>query len=81
MARRPIISPQARILRRWVERNRTAAAFLQEQFDQGLIVHNARNSERIARWAYSQAAATRALAWVEGREFQPIDETYLHLLS
>ena len=49
-------------LGRWVERNRTAAAFLQERFDQGLIVHSAQRSERIARWAYSQAAATRALA-------------------
>ena len=68
-------------LRGWVERNRTAAAFLQEQFDQGLIVHNERNSEHIARWAYSRAAATRGMAWVQGREFQPIDETYLQLLS
>jgi len=65
---------------RWVERNRTAAAFLQEQFDQGLIVHSAQRSERIARWAYSQAAATRALAWVRHREFQPIDESCVHLL-
>ena len=54
MARRPIISPRTRICVRWVERNRTAAAFLQERFDQGLIVHNEQNSERIARWAYSQ---------------------------
>ena len=68
-------------LRRWVERNRTAAAFLQEQFDQGLIVHSAQRSERIARWAYSQAAATRALAWVRDREFQPIDESCVHLLA
>jgi hypothetical protein len=41
---------------------------------QGLIVRSARRSERIAL-AYSQAAATRALAWVKGHEFQPIDET------
>ena len=66
---------------RWVERNRTAAAFLQEQFDQGLIVHSAQRSERIARWAYSQAAATRALAWVRHRDFQPIDESCVHLLA
>jgi hypothetical protein len=68
-------------LGRWVERNRTAAEFLQEQFDQGLIVHNVQRSERIARWAYSQAAATRALAWVRHREFQPIDESCVHLLA
>jgi hypothetical protein len=41
---------------------------------QGLIVRSARRSERIAL-VYSQAAATRALAWVKGHEFQPIDET------
>jgi hypothetical protein len=68
-------------LGRWVERNRTAAAFLEERFDQGLIVHNAQSSERIARWAYSQAAATHALAWVKSREFQPIDESCVNLLS
>ena len=63
------------------ERNRTAAAFLQELFDQGLIVHSMRRSERIARWADSRAAATRALAWVKGREFQAIDESCVLLLS
>ena len=68
-------------LERWAERNRTAAAFLRERFDQALIVHNALSSERIARWAYSQAAAARALAWVRGREFQSIDESYVHLLA
>ncbi len=31
--------------------------------------------------AYSQAAATRVLAWVKGREFQPIDESCVLLLS
>jgi hypothetical protein len=69
------------LLGRWVKRNRRAAAFLQEQFDQGLVVHSARRSERIARWAYSKAAATRALAWVRDREFQPIDESCVHLLA
>ena len=68
-------------LGRWVERNRTAAVFLQEQFDQSLIVHSVQRSERIARWAYSQAAATRALAWVRHREFQPIDESWMNLLA
>ena len=68
-------------LGRWVERNRTAAAFLQERFDQGLIVHSAQSSERIARWAYSQAASTHGMAWVKSREFQPIDESCVHLLS
>ena len=68
-------------LGRWVERNRTAAAFLQARFDEDLIVHSAQSSERIARWAYSQAAATHALAWVKSREFQPIDESCVHLLS
>jgi hypothetical protein len=37
-------------LGRRVERNQTAAAFLQEPFDQGLIVHRARKSEGIASW-------------------------------
>lgn len=46
-------------LGRWVERNRTEDAFLEDRFDQGLIVHRAQSSERIARWAYSQAAASR----------------------
>jgi len=68
-------------LGRWVDRNRTAAAFLEQQFDQGLIVHSANSSERIARWAYSQAAASHAMAWVRSREFQPIDELCVHLLS
>ena len=68
-------------LGRWVERNRTAAAFLQERFDQGLIVHSAQSSERIARWAYTQAASSKALAWVKGREFRLIDDSCVHLLS
>lgn len=68
-------------LGRWVERNRTSAAFLEERFDQGLIVNSAQSSERIARWAYSRAAATNGLGWVKSREFQPIDESCVHLLS
>ena len=68
-------------LERWVDRNRTAATFLQDRFDQGLIVHSAQSSERIARWAYAQAASAHALAWVKSREFQPIDESCVHLLS
>jgi hypothetical protein len=68
-------------LGRWVERNRTAASFLQKRFDQGLIVHSVQSSERIARWAYSQAAATHALAWVKSREFQAVDAACVHLLS
>ena len=80
-ARRPIILAASVRLGRWVERNRTAAAFLQEQFDQCLIVRCARRSKRIARWAGLRTAATRVLAWVKGREFQPIDESCLLLLS
>jgi hypothetical protein len=68
-------------LGRWVERNRTATAFLRERFDKALIAHSARSSEAIGRWAYSQAAATHALGWVRSLEFQPIDESYLRLLS
>ena len=48
---------------------------------QSLIVHSGQSSERIARWAYSQAAAAHALTWIRSREFQPIDEACVHLLS
>jgi hypothetical protein len=48
-------------LGRWVERNRRAGDFLRERFDVDLIVHDVQSSERIAGWAYSQAAATNAL--------------------
>lgn len=66
-------------LRRWIERNRTTAVRLREQFDLELIVHNAESSERIARWAYSQAAAASGMAWLRRREFQRIDESCLNL--
>ena len=68
-------------LGRWVERNRTAADLLKQRFDQDLIVHNVQSSERIARWAYAQGAANHALAWLRSREFQPIDESCVDLLS
>jgi len=57
---KPTISPPVCISGSWLERNRTAATFLQERFDESLIVHSAQSSERIARWAYSQAAAAHA---------------------
>jgi 5-methylcytosine-specific restriction endonuclease McrA len=68
-------------LRRWIERNRTAGEYLQEQFDRGYITHNAETSERIARWAYSQAAAARGMAWLRRDEFQPINESYLSVFA
>ena len=66
-------------LQRWIERNRTAAECLRERFDLGLIVHNAENSQSIARWAYSQAAAASGRAWLPHHEFQPIDESCLNV--
>ena len=65
----------------WVERNRTAAGLLSDRFDRGLIVHDVQRSEGIARWAYTQAAATHAMAWVRRREFQSIDGSFLDSLS
>jgi hypothetical protein len=62
-------------LRRWIERNRMAAECLRERFNMRLIVHNAENSQSIARWAYSQAAASGGMAWLRHHEFQPIDES------
>jgi hypothetical protein len=66
-------------LRRWIERNRMAADCLRKRFDMALIVHNAESSQRIARWAYSQAAAASGRAWLRHHEFQPIDESCLNV--
>jgi hypothetical protein len=68
-------------LQRWTLRNRSAGDYLREQFDARHIVHNAGSSERIARWAYSQAAAVSGPAWLRKKEFQRVDESYLHLFS
>lgn len=68
-------------LSRWVERNGTAAESLRVGFDKAFIVHNARSSERIALWAYSQATASHAIAWLRDREFEPLNNSWSSLLA
>jgi hypothetical protein len=66
-------------LESWMERNRSGAAYLSDQFNQKQIIHSAHSAERIARWAYVQAAAAGAWSWVKGREFQPLDPSFVWL--
>jgi hypothetical protein len=46
-----------------------------------LIVHQCAKIGAYRALAYSQTAATRALTWVKGREFNPIDASCMLLLS
>ncbi len=66
-------------LESWMERNRSGAAYLGEQFNQKQIIHSVESAESIARWAYVQAAAAGAWSWVKGREFQPLDASFVWL--
>jgi HNH endonuclease len=68
-------------LDRWVERNRLESQQLRDRFDSQNITHNAETSKRIARWAYSIALETRAMAWLLRSEFEPIAQSYLDILQ
>jgi 5-methylcytosine-specific restriction endonuclease McrA len=66
-------------LRRWVARNREQNVELAEGFDRRKIVHDRIASERVAGWAYSQAAAVHGLAWIKENQLVPVTPSWLNI--
>ncbi len=68
-------------LDRWVARNEKQQAYLAEEFDRRKILHNRIASERVAAWAYSQAANAGGLAWVKADLLVPVIPSWLEVLG
>jgi len=68
-------------LTRWLERIDTRSDDLAEIGEQTGIAGNAAASHQIASWAYQNASASQAHAWLRQREYEPIDRAYIELFG
>jgi hypothetical protein len=67
-------------LAKWNERNRTAASFLEAEFDRFRLLHNRRASIRVAQWAYGRAGVG-AMTWFVKTEFQALSSDWTTRLA
>ncbi len=65
-----------RHLDRWLERNETHGTAMASFFDEKLLPHDAAGSLMIARWAYEQADAAKALVWIGGKQFHHLETSW-----
>lgn len=70
-----------RHLERWLHRNETHATMLGQQFDQGGLPHALSITNRVALWAYGQAAQMRSPVWEEGRSFHLLPDIWETLFN
>jgi 5-methylcytosine-specific restriction endonuclease McrA len=69
-------------LQRWVNRNRDKRTLLESYFNKNDISHDLEATERIALWAYHQAANTGSDAWIKkGSEIQPLSNDWKIILT
>jgi 5-methylcytosine-specific restriction endonuclease McrA len=68
-------------LDRWVERNRKRRVQLASDFDRRRVPHDLGTSQRVAAWAYTQAATAQGMAWVKADQLIPIDESWVRVLG
>jgi len=66
-------------LSRWIQRNLTAGAHLEAEFDRLRLLHNWSASTRVAHWAYGRAGIG-AMTWNRKSDFEALPAEWIHLL-
>lgn len=67
-------------LERWLNRNRSLGATLNEQFDMLGVAYDLEASNRIAFWAYVQTARIGGQVWERGRHLRPLSPEWMRRL-